>query len=199
MKEHLLIAIVAASLCLSPAALAEEPAEAPSSDSVDTNVPGIVKYERDADRKEVEVIDLPFIEGYDYERDGERRDVEVLDVPFASVLKAHRDGEDDSSFKFIHVPFVTVAKGERDEDGQSFALLDVPFVSLVKTESDADGNFDRRAVSLPILGSLFRHSREGDKETARFLFFKHSWKNEVSGDEDTEAPSKHKRSNAHPG
>lgn len=168
-----------------------------NTDSTETNLPPVLEYERNDDAKEVEILDLGIVEGYRYERKGDHQEVEVLDIPFAAVLKAERNEEGETGYRFLHVPFVTVAERNLGDDSNSFRLLDVPFFSLVKTKNDDDGDFDRQVIDLPILGPLFRHKRQGDKETTRFLFFKHSWTSDRDdADEPQRAP---RRSNAHPG
>jgi len=168
-----------------------------SEESVEASIPLLVDYERDDDSKEIEVLDLGIVEGYRYERDGDHKEVEILDLPLAAVLKAERNEDGETGFRFIHVPFVTVAERKLGDESNSFELLDVPFFSLVKTRNDDDGDFDRQLIDLPILGPLFRHKRVGDKETTRFLFFKHSRKSrDVESDELRRAP---RQSNAHPG
>jgi hypothetical protein len=168
-----------------------------SENSVDAGIPLLLEYERDDDSKEVEILDLGIIEGYRYERHGDHKEVEILDLPLAAVLKAERNEEGETGFRFIHVPFITVAERDLGKHGNSFKLLDVPFFSLVKTENDDDGDFDRQLIDLPILGPLFRHKRVGDKETTRFLFFKHS---RTSNDDESDEPRRTpRRSNAHPG
>ncbi len=149
------------------------------------------------DSKEVEILDLGIVEGYRYQRHHGHQHVEVLDIPFGAVLKAKRNEDGETGYRFLHVPFVTVAERDLDDDSNSFRLLDVPFFSLVKTRNDDDGDFDRQVIDLPLLGPLFRHKRVGDKQTTRFLFLKHSW---TANDAETEEPRPApRRSNAHPG
>lgn len=122
---------------------------------------------------EVEIFDLGIATGYSFKRKGDTRRVRVVDIPFASVLKVD-ESPHKARMKFLSVPGVSVAKSKRVGEKSSFKLLDLPFASLVRSEREANGDFDRRAVNLPILGSLFRHSRHDGKETTRFLFFKHT-------------------------
>jgi len=165
--------------------------------SVETDIPLLLEYEADEDSKEVEILDLGIVEGYRYERHGDHKEVEILDIPFGAVLKAERNEDGETGYRFLHVPFVTVAERDLDEDSNSFRLLDVPFFSLVKTRNDDDGDFDRQVVDLPLLGPLFRHKRVGNKQTTRILFFKHSW---TSDKEESDEPRRQpRRSNAHPG
>lgn len=180
---------LAIGICLTPAI---------ADDEVEANLPPIIEYERDDDSKEIEILDLGIIEGYRYERHGDHKELEILDLPLAAVLKAERNEDGETGFRFLHVPFVTVAERDLDDDSNSFRLVDVPFFSLVKTRNDDDGDFDRQLIDLPILGPLFRHKREGDRETTRFLFFKHS-RTVNEADKSDEARRKPRRSNAHPG
>ena len=190
MRGHMLVSLgLALGICLTPAI---------ADDEVKTNLPPIVEYESDDDSKEVEVLDLGIVEGYRYERHDGHREVEFLDLPLATVLKAERNEEGETGYRFIHVPFVTVAERNLNDDSNSFRLVDVPFFSLVKTRNDDDGDFDRQVIDLPLLGPLFRHKREGDKETTRILFFKHSRTVDLDAEPEEPLPAR-RRSNANPG
>jgi len=188
--------VLAISIAVLPAQ-ADEADAGPREDAVTAKVPLLLNYEQNVRDLEFDFLDLILVEGYSYDRDGKRKKVEVLDVPFASVYKSKQYSDEESSKTFVHVPFVTIAKSRKTAEEQSFKLLDVPFASLIKTESDSDGNFDRRLITVPILGPLFRHKMEGDKETVRFLFFKHS-RTHVQSDEVDEPKRPPRRSNINP-
>jgi hypothetical protein len=190
---QLLILGLAVGVYLTPA-IADDEAD------TKTNLPPIVEHERSDDSSETEILDLGIVEGYRHERNDGHHEVEILDIPFGAVLKAERDKDGETGYRFIHVPFVTVAERKLHDDSNSFRLVDVPFFSLVKTHNDDDGDFDRQVLDIPIFGPLIRHKRQGDKETARFLFFKHSWTAASEDDKDSDEPRrKPRRSNAHPG
>jgi hypothetical protein len=164
-------------------------------DESKTKIPPLVCHERDGDSEKWEILDLAIVEGYTYERKGGHKEVEVLDLPFAKVLEAERNEDGETGFRFIHVPFVTVAERDLDDDVNSFRLVDVPFFQLVETENDDNGDFDRQVLDIPIFGPLIRHKREGERESARFLFFKRSWN--VDADKSpAERPDRPRRSNA---
>jgi len=167
---------------------AVEPVEevsAPGGPESRGNVFPIVKYRKSDDHSRVKVLNALSAEGYEYERHGDRTETEVLDVPFASLLETEREGDDHSSVKFLNAPFTTVVSAEKSGESKETKRLDIPFFTLAESEREEDGDFDRKAIKLPILGSLFRHKREGDTEKVRFLFFKHTRKVDAE-DEDEE-------------
>lgn len=110
---------------------------------------------------------------------------EDLDQPFGDddytesharifpIVKYDREGE-DSKVKVLHAPFVAVYKSEVDEGEQKTEFVDVPFFKLAQSKSNDEGEFDNKFIKLPIVGSLFRHKRQGDKEKIRFLIFSHT-------------------------
>ncbi len=135
-----------------PEPAADEGADATSSTHV--YLFPLVNYRKSDEKTKVKVLDAVVAQGFTHSREGAKSRTEVLDVPFASLAKVRKDGKGGSKVK----------------------LVNLPLFSLVETETHADGRFDRKFAKLPIVGSLYRHKRTEDKETVRFLFFKHTKK-----------------------
>lgn len=91
-------------------------------------------------------------------------------------LVNHRRHGEDTRTKFVYVPGASVVKTRADEDEKKVAVLDIPFFTLAESKSRTNGEFDNKAIDLPIIGSLFRHKRVGNKEKIRFLIFSHTRK-----------------------
>ena len=89
------------------------------------------------------------------------------------LVKYDREGE-DTSMKILHAPLVTVFKAKKNENEHKVEIVDVPFFTLAQTKSRKNGEFANKFLKLPILGSLFHHKRQGDREKIRFLIFSHT-------------------------
>ncbi|MFP6596207.1 MAG: hypothetical protein VCC01_02015 [Candidatus Hydrogenedentota bacterium] len=50
----------------------------------------------------------------------------------------------------------------------------IVFFTLAQSKSKKNGEFDNKFLKLPIVGSLFRHKRQSNKEKIRFLIFSHT-------------------------
>ncbi len=101
----------------------------------------------------------------------DERSVEILDVPLAHVLKAAQSPE-EGAVSVVHVPFFTLAKTKRSGKYRSLKLVHTPLASVLRTDEYDNGDHDRRFLSLPFLGPVFRHKRDGSSTTTKFLFFK---------------------------
>lgn len=158
-------------------ALAEDTGGGDEESTTRARIPLVFKYEREAEDKKVEILDLPFFEVGIYEKEGDSTKVDVLDAPLASLLKVRKEGDDESHVKFLNGPGTSLVKSSKTKDSKSFELLDVPMASLLRMEKHDNGDYDRRFLKLPIIGSLFRQTKHDGKKTTRFLFvFKHTKK-----------------------
>ncbi|HIA48257.1 MAG TPA: hypothetical protein EYN96_09905, partial [Candidatus Hydrogenedentes bacterium] len=89
------------------------------------------------------------------------------------LVKHDRKGK-EGDLKVLHAPLVTVFEANRDEDEHKVELVYIPFFTLAQSKSKKNGEFDNKFLKLPIVGSLFRHKRQGNKEKIRFLIFSHT-------------------------
>ena len=131
-----------------------------------------VNYKRNGEKKDVKVVNALIAQGYTHKKNENVTRTEILDVPFASLAKVNRDG-DHKGTRILNAPGTSLVRIESDEDETFVKILKVPLFTLIDVESQEDGQFDRRFVKLPIIGSLFRHTRTEDETRVRFLFFSH--------------------------
>lgn len=170
---------LALALIVAPAAFAdpvedrEEELQDAHLDDVKTSLFPVVQHERDGDRSETKVANVIVGEGVHHERHGTRSEFEVLDLPLFTLMESET-GENSHEVNFVKAPFTRVFSSESDGESHETRVLDVPFFSLLESERDDDGDVSTTFVKLPIVGALFKHSRSGDKEKVRFLFFSHT-------------------------
>lgn len=145
--------------------------ESAERDKVRSRVPLVYKYERENDHEEFGVLRWHILDGIEYERHGDHSDFELLDIPFASVIKAEDHGPYGSQMRFINAPATSVVRTESSDGGNRFRLLKLPWMYLLSTESHEDGDYEHGFLKLPLVGPLFKVSKDGDKRETRFLFF----------------------------
>ena len=68
-----------------------------------------------------------------------------------------------------HHSHIALFRRHDDAEGTCIRLLSVPLFSLYRSERHGDQR-DLRVLSLPILGSLYRHRVDGDRHRREFLY-----------------------------
>lgn len=127
------------------------PATAPAhddDDDVDFGVE-VFRVHSTPERTRVKVLDLILVKLFEYDRREERyQKVEVLDVPFFTLYESSRHDERTST-RFPRVPLFSLYRRDRDGEWES----------------------DIRLLSLPLIGSLYRHQVDGASHRRQVLFF----------------------------
>ncbi len=125
------------------------PATAPGSDDPEVDVGlEVFRITSAPERTRVKILDLILLKLFEYDRKEEHyQQVEVLDVLFFTLFKTTRNDERTST-RFPRMPL--------------FAFY----------RSDHDGEWERdtRLLSLPLIGSLYRHQVDGDRHRRQLLF-----------------------------
>lgn len=134
--------------------------------------PPVYKLKGEGTSAKIEVVDVGVFQGYRYDRKNGAQEATVLDAKLATLVEARQDGNESSSLRLVSAPFVSLIESRQSGGESSFDLIDVPFFSVIKAREHGNGDFDRRFLNLPIIGSLFRHSKDGDTETVRILGLK---------------------------
>ena len=94
----------------------------------------------------------------------------VLNLWIAHLVKS-KSSPEKSHFTLLHVPLVSLFDAARRDTIQSWELLDIPLITLLRSEHDpSSGDFHRQFLTLPFLGSLYSHEKEGNDTELQMLF-----------------------------
>ena len=129
--------------------------------------------ERSEDRKEVELLDVTVAELYAREKDDEESRTTILEVLWGLGTLYSHEAEEDGDVETTVLDATVVSLVEREESAEKsdFEVLgSILPLTFFRTQSSDDGTFDHQVVTLPILGSLFRHERNDERTKTTFLF-----------------------------
>jgi len=155
--------------------------EAIDIDVLEVPFASLFEHEIEGDEVELEFLSVLFAKAFAYEREkeGEATETEfqVLDL---GLLKLYEQEQDDEEcvVDVLRVPPFHLFRlfrysGDRSGYAQVKLLELTPFrhtlFSLYDYERDGDAEYDRKILSLPLVGPLYRHTKDGDRHRFEIL------------------------------